>query len=413
VYRASDDLEDSKMPLQDNLVHQNVYDNYQTCSEPVNHPDRYESRNKELHSTGNLVISNQNLYHNDRHHRRHIVRILDRPLLDLDEDDDEECFDAIEVERQNTYYSQEPEGTPYSSDRQIDRMDPPDPLPAYLYPEGRRLSTNYTADAPEGATREEIELLNRFIDVASSDFGGQTLSAESEARVRAAALKIGLTSKFVDQLLHQTTKPSESRDPGLTFVAPSEQHSQPAPSDGQNGYHNGHGTYSNQHDGYYAGETETYYTSEYSRSNTKQRGRCDYEDYSFNVWDSLGKGLTQLANITAKTCGINYHRKERRRDDGDSIVSAISWDDDHGKSSSARTGRSTNRSSEGDYHAATGYTPSANYQNDEYHQHERTRHVTFDDNIDELNYDVAGPYAMDAVPNRPSTPPREKITQLV
>jgi hypothetical protein len=56
---------------------------------------------------------------------------------------------------------------------------------------------------PEGATEEEIKLLNRFIEVAASNFDGKRLSAESETRVRAAALKVGLSEVFVDQLIQQ------------------------------------------------------------------------------------------------------------------------------------------------------------------------------------------------------------------
>ena len=56
---------------------------------------------------------------------------------------------------------------------------------------------------PEGATEEEIELLNRFIEVAASNFNGKRLSADSETRVRAAALKVGLSEVFVDQLIQQ------------------------------------------------------------------------------------------------------------------------------------------------------------------------------------------------------------------
>jgi hypothetical protein len=59
---------------------------------------------------------------------------------------------------------------------------------------------------PEGATEEEIKLLNRFIEVAASNFDGKRLSAESETRVRAAALKVGLSEVFVDQLIQQANE---------------------------------------------------------------------------------------------------------------------------------------------------------------------------------------------------------------
>eukprot|EP00536_Pseudo-nitzschia_multiseries_P016851 jgi/Psemu1/48133/gm1.48133_g len=440
IDRRDDDSQDFKTPHENNLVHANIHGSPKQYSENVTHAVRYDSRTREVESTGHSIYPNQNLYQPDQLHPFPVVRILDRPLLDLDDDDEEEEYlDAIEVERQNTYNSQELEGTLYSSDRQTYRMDPPDPVPAGRYPEGRRLSTNYTGDAPEGATREEIELLNRFIDVASTDFGGQVLSAESEARVRAAALKVGLTSKFVDQLLNQTMKPPESEDPDFTFVASSEhqqhqqQHQQPPQYDGQNGYHKSHAPYPHRYEGDYGGENETYYTAEYSRSNTKQGGRRACEDCNFNIWDNLGKGLTHLANITAKTCGVNYHRSDRDRDrdryredrDGDSIVSAISWDGDHGKSSSSarRAGRSGRRPREVESRVAAEDGPSTNinyehqnvheheHEHAYQHQHERTRHVTFDDNIDELEYHMSGLVGMDAV--RDSTPPREKITQLV
>lgn len=56
---------------------------------------------------------------------------------------------------------------------------------------------------PDGISDEELKLLNRFIEVASTNFDGKKLSPESEIRVREAAEKVGLSQKFVDQLLQQ------------------------------------------------------------------------------------------------------------------------------------------------------------------------------------------------------------------
>jgi len=411
VYIGDEALEDFEMPSENNHSRSEFYDHRsQKYSENVTDTTRYDSNARESDYTKHF--QHQNHYQQDQRPRRSIIRVLNRPLLDLDDDD--ECLDAIEVERQNTdnSHDQEPEAkTSYASDKQVYRIDPPDPLPADRHPEGRRLSTvtptlNDTTDAPEGATKEEIDLLNRFIDVASSDFGGQTLSAESEARVRSAALKVGLTSKFVDQLLKQTMKPLENQDHGLTFDALPEQQQPPLYDDKND--HNNNYSYPHQYDGDYGGENETYYTADHSQSNTKQSRRLYYDDCNFNIWEVLGKNLAHLANVTAKTCGVNYHRKNRNRDDGDSIVSAISFEDDHAKLSTTRRGRSR-RSREENDRVAASVAPSIKYNNQE--QRERIRHVTFDDNIAEQNYDRTEPFSMDVVQN--NSPPREKITQLV
>ncbi|VEU36294.1 unnamed protein product [Pseudo-nitzschia multistriata] len=403
-------LNDFVMPSGNDYAHSNLYNN---DSEEGVDTTTYNHSNGVLDSTGHLQHQDQNQYIHDR---RHVVRILDRSLLDLDEDGDEdECLDAIEVERQNTYCSndRDPDAdTPCASNR----MDPPDPLPAHRYPEGRRLSTpiptpNDLAEAPEGATKEEIDLLNRFIDVASSDFGGQILAPESEARVRSAALKVGLTPKFVDQLLNTTMKPSENHEKNLAFVAPPElQEQQPSLYDGKNNYHNNDYSYSHQFDGDYGGDNETYNTADYSRSYAKQSRRSGYEDgnCNTNIWEFLGQNLVHLANVTAKTCGVNYHRNDRRnnrryRDDGDSIVSAISWDGDHARSSStSRRDRSRRRSREADDWEAADLVPEEN--SDCRQKEERTRHVTFEDHVDEQSYNPVV---------RNESPPREKITQLV
>ncbi len=69
-------------------------------------------------------------------------------------------------------------------------------------------------EIPEGATEEELNLLNRFIEVAASNFDGKKLSVDSEKRVRAAAEKVGLSQKFVDQLLGQANANNGVRNSG-------------------------------------------------------------------------------------------------------------------------------------------------------------------------------------------------------
>jgi hypothetical protein len=58
-------------------------------------------------------------------------------------------------------------------------------------------------DIPEGVPREDVQLLERFIQLSTSRIEGNHLSADSEARVRAAASNVGLAEDVIDQMLQQ------------------------------------------------------------------------------------------------------------------------------------------------------------------------------------------------------------------
>jgi hypothetical protein len=264
-------------------------------------------------------------------------------------------------------------------------------------------------EAPEGATKEELNLLNHFIDVASSNFGGNSLSAESESRVRSAALKVGLTSKFVDQLLYQTMKKKENPDSGLTFISPQQRPSsfelhQLSFHDQEN--NDKYNPLMHQHGGSnavlndYGGNDETYYTADYSRTIEKER-RHRSSTNDCNIWESLGKNLGFLASMTARTCGVKYHHG---RDDDSSVVSTISWEDNNTGSPKARKSRS--RRLRKGHERAEDSAPI--YHNDEHH-HDRSPQEEFATNSD-VQGDRTGQES-NVVGN--ITPPREKITQLV
>ena len=339
--------------------------------------------------------SSENPY---QHRLGPIVRILDRPLLDLD---DEECLDAIEVERQNSNqsFSLQPNVQPHhASDTQTYRLDPPDLLPDPSPKGDRRMidatpRLNNKTEAPEGATKEELNLLNQFIDVASTNFGGNTLSKESESRVRTAASKVGLTSKFVDQLLNQTMKKKEDSDSFLTFTTPNQR---------TNSYELQQSSFSNQENKHniqshsfhehglssfarndYGGENETINTDDCYRPTRKNGTRYENTTANCNIWESVGKNIGIIANLTARVCGVKYGGG---RDDDSSVVSAISWEDDINRSSKAgkrqsRRPRDENNGSEDQDHS----------------YHNRTQHVSFATPLNQAGDD----------------PPRAKITQLV
>ena len=283
------------------------------------------------------------VHHHHQSTPYHVTDILDRPLLDLDLDNDQ-SLDAVEEERQNSdiLLHQELDPSPHYTGSRIYQNDPkPDPSP-----EGGRRSIdtiltprlNNTTEVPEGASKEEFSLLNRFIEVASTNFGGNKLSVESESRVRSAALKVGLTSKFVDQLLNQN-RMSEVPDSTLTYDALQHPHHskihQPASHENENKYQNYHSPY--RHDSVpatlndYGGEDSTYYTADYTRTTNQNRKREPTFD-GCNAWGSIRENLGFLA----KTCGINNFD----RDDASSAVSAISWEDDSAGLSRVRRRRS-------------------------------------------------------------------------
>jgi hypothetical protein len=79
---------------------------------------------------------------------------------------------------------------------------------------------------PPGVTEEEIRLLKRFIDM---NFNGHQLTPESQARVRDAAAKVGLSEVLIDQMLEQARLKREIQQqnshnyyeqPSLHHVAP-------------------------------------------------------------------------------------------------------------------------------------------------------------------------------------------------
>jgi hypothetical protein len=89
-----------------------------------------------------------------------------------------------------------------------------DPTPRWTQPRTPAESV-HSDKVPEGATAEELRLLNKFIEVAATNFDGKKLSEDSEVRVRVAALKIGLSQMLVDQLLEQA-KANNSKIPHST-----------------------------------------------------------------------------------------------------------------------------------------------------------------------------------------------------
>ena len=366
----------------------------------------------------------------NRLHTGPIVKVLDRPLLDLD--DSEECFDAIEVERQKSndsgYLEPAESRTTFTSNSRIYQADlKPDPLPdpspkgsRKLSPKGSRrlsyatLGSKNATEVPEGATEEELKLLNHFIEVASSNFGGNILSADSESRVRLAALKVGLTSKFVDQLLNQTMS-KEKDDPSsrLSFI-PSQPSSglEQKPFNDRDTKHlqNDYNTYQHDRSNYVVNDYGDNGTNDgidyYSRRTVKERRRYERPAEDCNVWDSLGKSLGLIANMTARVCGVEYH--SRNRDDASSIVSAISWEEDN-------TGRRrrSERSRESGYERAEHFV-APNHPADQHRERTTQQRVTFASNFEEE--EEAKGQESDTIQNdanSTSTPPRPKITQLV
>jgi len=417
----------------DQYIDEEIAKDFETASEnSLIHPKSYNV-NSQRFSKSNIDITNYNssdmewdstehLKHQNEHHHRQnrcnlgpIIRVLDRPLLDLD--DSECCFDAIEVERQNSndslYREPEPSIRDNASNTRTYKTDSkPDPRPDPS-PEGLRresIAPLRFKDAPEGATKEELKLLNQFIEVASSNFGGNTLSAESESRVRSAALKVGLTSKFVDQLLNQTMKKEES----LTFEAshqrPYSPELQQAPfHDQENKHQQNHSAYhhngSNIAPNDYRGDHEAYYTTDYSRTTAKQsRSHKRPSDSNCNVWESLGKNFGFLASVTAKVCGVEYHTG---RDDASSVVSAISWEDNDTGPSKARKSRSGRPREVDD--RAEDLAPT--FQNDEHHN-DRTRRVSFATDY-AVQGDRTGQESNAVHDDTTNSPPRAKIRQLV
>eukprot|EP00980_Cylindrotheca_fusiformis_P028391 scaffold22596_cov131-Cylindrotheca_fusiformis.AAC.20 len=78
-----------------------------------------------------------------------------------------------------------------------------------IHPPGKSLPDNsldvsmIPDEIPEGVSQDDVKLLHRFIQLSSSDTLGRPLSADAEARVRAAAIKVGLAEVVIDQMLLQ------------------------------------------------------------------------------------------------------------------------------------------------------------------------------------------------------------------
>lgn len=379
--------------------------------EVEDHEPRSTNRRKSTNSINDdLTKDRYREKESDNSHQEYPVRILDRPLLDLD--DDEEYYDAIEVERQDSNESgyPEPEATrAHSDDPQSYHMGlKPDPLPdpspkgnGKLSPEGTVFTgTVDSAGAPEGATEEELKLLNHFIEVASSNFNGNTLSADSEARVRSAALKVGLTSTFVDQLLNQTMKEKEEKkSPRLSFI-PFENPPPSYESEQSNHVQNSYHTYPSQSTSYTANDYDDNGTNDgiehISGRTARERRRHEDPPDACNAWDGLVQAIGFFASSAAKACGMDYHN---RRDD-ESVVSALSWEG--GNDARRRRPERFRESTE-------PYVP--NYPVDQEEQHcGRNQRVTFADCCQggeeaqgQENHATGGS----------SSPPRPKIRQLV
>ena len=273
--------------------------------------------------------------------------ILDNPLFNSDDD---QSIDAVEEDRLNANSPlQQDLYPPFFKNKGIYKTDPkPDPSPecsrgSIDTPSTPRL--NNTTDIPEGASKEELKLLNQFIEVASSNFGGNKLSAQSESRVRSAALKVGLTSKFVDQLLNQQNSKLEDSYSALTYdtlqhlqhYEVTEAVSHAYENDCQNNHppYRYDGTISSAPYEYGHGENSTYCTADYSRTANPSIKREPTAE-NCNVWESIRDNLGFLA----KVCGVNNFQK----DDASSVVSAISWEDDNLVSSKFRRYQSKPRS---------------------------------------------------------------------
>lgn len=173
-------------------------------------------------------------------------------------------------------------------------------------------------EVPEGATEAELNLLNRFIDVAAGNFDGKKLSADSERRVREAAKKVGLSQKFVDQLIdqantknhvghqrhHQHQHHPQQQHPIASVGVPAE-----TPTSHTR-----------------EGETSTYYThdmTQFTSQTGKKRSAASSNEAGCNVWeswDTLAATVKGWANCGTTDQVID----EDDDDDGSSITSVPS-----------------------------------------------------------------------------------------
>ncbi len=239
----------------------------------------------------------------------------------------------------------------------------PDPSPvAGLYPNHSSSSMHigmrqresqfkpevHSSEVPVGATDEDLKLLNRFIDVASGNFGGNKLSSESETRVRAAAHKIGLTPKFVDQILKQQEQQPHPAGPnsstGISFTVDNQSHQQHLYQPPSNHHYHSQPQVHTQTssapyafgDDTYLGETSTYYSGDMTRTTKRTKKKQESED-GCNVWDTWDNVRTNIGYALAKACGTNT---ATNGDDESSISSTASWDENTGTgTTSKRQGR--------------------------------------------------------------------------
>ena len=155
----------------------------------------------------------------------------------------------------------------------------------------------------EDISDEDLKLLNRFVEVASINFDGKRLSPESEQRVRAAAAKVGLSQKFVDQLLQQANANNTTQYSAGNFSLAAVGVSSPALSDDQS----------------------TYVTNDQTRSTKpKRRKKRSKEDVGCDAWQQW-ENLSNLVRGWAN-CGApgNVHHS----DDDASSISSIGYTDE-------------------------------------------------------------------------------------
>ena len=135
---------------------------------------------------------------------------------------------------------------------------------------------------PEGATKEEVKLLNRFIEAAACFFDGKKLSEDSETRVRSAAMKIGISELFVDQLIEQanTKNMEKKQQENPTPIAPF--------------------TPDTRHDA-----NSGFYTVEIKNS---PNAKTETDNVGCSIWDSISKNfayISKQARCFDETSSIN------------------------------------------------------------------------------------------------------------
>ena len=183
------------------------------------------------------------------------------------------------------------------------RCGAPDPSPRAQQPpvenptaNGAASGIQLTGEIPEGATQEDLTLLNRFIEVASCNFEGKKLSNESEARVRSAAQKVGISDKFVDQLIEQARVNNEKSNAAATLETVPDN---PVPVSGIHG-----GVQEPAQSHFYPhpnspstrGDASTFYTLDLTSLKRRNRDANTYvTNAGCQAWESITKTLRHLA----------------------------------------------------------------------------------------------------------------------